>query len=152
VDLTVVDRTLTASRDLSFFANKFGWGAQTNATIRIANCVKATHYPEGYVKPGTFLAKVTSGANTGVGAPWVEDDAGGVGLNTLAGMVFSGFEIREVDGVAVATKTSGSIILKGTPVHVYVSKLPGLLLANGSTANPILAADVATMGFVAVTP
>lgn len=152
MDLTVVDRTLTASRNLDFFASKHGWDATINATIRLANCVKATHYPEGYIKPGTFLAKFTSGGNAGLWAPWVEDDASATGLNTLAGMVFSGFEVREVDGVAVATKTSGAIIPKGIPCQVYVSKLPGLLLANGSTANPILAADVATMGFVAVTP
>lgn len=150
MDLTVESRTLTASRDYSFFANKFGWDTAINGTILIADLVKATHYPEGYVKPGIILAKYTSGGNAGLWTPWVENDAGGTGRNTIAGMVFSGFDVRTTDGVAVSTKTSGSIIPKGVPCQVYLAKMPGLLMADGTTANPILAADLTTLGFINV--
>ena len=150
MDLTIQSRTLTASRDYSFFANKHGWDAALNGTVLIADLVKATHYPEGYLKPGLILAKYTSGGNAGLWTPWVQDNVAGLGAATIAGIVFSGFDVRETDGVAVGTKTSGSIIPAGIPCSVYISKMPGLLLVNGSTANPVVAADVTALGFIAV--
>lgn len=150
MDITIESRTLTASRDYSFFASKFGWDAAINGTVLIADLVKATHYPEGYLKPGLILAKYTSGGNAGLWTPWVQDDAGADGADTIAGIVFSGFDVRETDGVAVATKTSGSIIPAGIPCQVYLAKMPGLLLADGTTANPVAAADLTALGFINV--
>lgn len=150
MDIAIESRTLTASRDYSLFANKFGWDAFINGTILISDLVKATHYPEGFVKVGIILAKYTSGGNAGLWTPWVENDASGTGKNTIAGMAFSGFDVRTTDGVAVATKTSGAIIPKGVAAQVYLAKVPGLLLTDGTTANPILAADLATLGFINV--
>jgi hypothetical protein len=150
VDLAITNEVLTANRKLDFFASKFGWSTTSSATMLISGTTQATHWPDGFVKPGTLLAQFTSGGNAGLWAPWVQNDAGGLGLVTLAGMVFDGFEIRrDATGTVIGTKTAGAIIRKGTPCHVFVAKLPGLLLTNGSTAYVPTAADVATLGFVA---
>jgi hypothetical protein len=149
VDLQITTETLTANRKLDFFANKHGWDATSSATLLISGTTQATHWPDGYVKPGTILAQFTSGGNSGLWAPWVQNDAGGLGLVTAAGIVFDGFEIRrDAAGVVIGTKTAGSIIRKGTPAHVFVAKLPTLLLTNGATVYTPTAADVIALGFV----
>ncbi len=122
----------------------------SSGTILVAGMTEATHFPNGFVAPGTLLARYTSGANTGYLAPYVHDHAGGLGLDTAAAMVWDGFYLqRNSNGVYASTRVAGSILLAGLPVQVFVDRLPGLLEDDGTTAHAPVAADLPT-NFIAV--
>ena len=129
---------------------KFGVDTAKSATILLSAFVEATHYPDGYIKPGTILAKYTSGANDGLWGPYISNDIVGEGLGTPAGILLDGARVRQdSSGANVHTQVVGACLIAGTPIQVYVSKLPGLLLSDAVTAYVVLAADLPT-AFVAV--
>lgn len=149
MDLQISSETFTTV-DWTWLASKFGVDTAKSATVLLSACDEETHYPEGRLKPGLILAHFTSGANNGLWAPYVEDNAAGTGLAVAAGIVLDGFRVRrDSAGALVATVTAGAVILAGVPLQVYVSELPGLLLDDGTTAYAPLAADLPA-GFVAV--
>lgn len=124
----------------------------SSGTIWVAEMVEATHFPNGFVPPGTILGRYTGGAQTGYLAPYYQDwsDVTNTGLDTAAAMVWDGFYLtRNAAGVYANTRVAGSILLAGLPVQVTVSKLPGLLLEDKTTAYAPLAADLPA-GFIAV--
>jgi len=140
MDLQVTSRTLT-TRDHSWLATRAGIENALPGTIVLSGATKATHYPDGYIKPGTLLARYTSGGNSGLLAPFVND--GTAGLNTAVGIAFDGFEVRyDETGTAIATKTAGSVLFKGCGAMVYLSKLPTLLLADGTTSYTVVEAKL----------
>lgn len=141
MDLQYSTREHTTA-DLSWLGNLTQMGQTHSATVLLSAATKATHYPNGRIKPGTILAQFTSGGNAGLWAPYVNDDTAGEGLGTPAGIVVDGFSVRTEDGTELATKTAGSILLAGTPQQVYVSKLPGLLDEDGTTAHPVVVGDL----------
>ncbi len=138
------------SRDYSWLASKHGTDAPKTATLLVSAATEATHYPDGFIKSGTLLAKYTSGANEGLWAPYVND--GSLGLNAIAGIVLDGFDItRNVGTGAIdSTRVMGSVILANSGVYINVSKLPGLLLDDGTTAYVPTSTVVAAAGFVPV--
>jgi hypothetical protein len=111
-------------------------------TLLIAGATEATHYPDGFLKSGTIMAKYTSGGNAGFWAPYVVDHVGGFGLNTQVGIVLDGFEMRRgSSGAIIGIEVFGSMLIADTPIMVYVSKLPGLL-NNAAGAYTPLTADL----------
>ena len=140
MDLQVTSQTLN-SRDLSWLTGTFGLENAHPGTLLIAGATKATHYPNGYIKPGTLLAKYTSGGNAGLLAPFVND--GSTGLNTAVGIALDGFEVRyDSTGAAIGTKTAGSVLYAGAGITVILAKLPTLLLADGTTSYTVVAAKL----------
>ena len=119
-------------------------------TVLLADAVEATHYPNGFIPPGTILARYTSGGNVGYLSPYVHNHAGGTGLNTAAAMVWDGFYLKRgpTGAYQAPTGLGGSILLAGLPVQIIVSKLPGLLNAAAAAYAPV-AADLPS-GFIAV--
>lgn len=147
MDLQVSTET-SNSRDLSWLASSFAVNHAKPRTVLIASADEDTHYPDGYIKPGVILAQYTSGANSGLWAPYVSDDTVGEGLGDPAGIVLDGFRIRkDADGSVIGTKTAGAVILSGQPIRVVLDKLPGLLLEDGTTAYAPVAADLTALGF-----
>lgn len=129
--------------DWTWLASKFGVNTAKSATILLSAATAATHYPDGRIKPGTIMAKFTSGANAGLWAPYVNDDTAGEGLGTAAGILLDGARVRtDSAGAEIATVVVGAVLLAGTPIQVNVSNLPGLLDEDGTTAYAPVAADL----------
>lgn len=137
--------------DLSWIRS-FGGAKPLPATMSTTNLIEATHYPNGYVPSGTAVAIFTTGATeVGLWTPWVQD-GGAVGFEgeeVMAGVVYTGFQVRKTKaGALVSTRTTGSILIPNQGAVLIPSKMPELLLTNDVTANPILAADLTTAGFI----
>lgn len=132
------------TQDLTWLGTTGQLGETHTATLDIASCVAAVHYPDGKIKPGTIVAQYTGGAKSGLWAPYYQDwsDVTNTGLDTAGGIVVDGFEIRTEDGTELATKTAGAILLAGTPQQVFVSKLPDLVLEDETTSYDPVAADL----------
>lgn len=112
------------------------------ATILVSGLTKATHFPDGFVKPGTIISRFKSGTNEGLWAAHVWNDAGGEGLADSDAVVWDGFYINaDADGVN-PVKVGGSILLAGLPVQMNVSLMPGLLATDGTTPRVVVAADL----------
>jgi hypothetical protein len=137
------------TRDWTWIANRAGIAEQAQPlTVLIADMTEATHYPDGFIKPGIILAQYPSGGNAGLWAPYVHDDVAEL-LDTPGAIVLDGGRVREINGTTVGTRVTVSGILAGWPLHVFVSKLPGLLDDDGTTAHAVVAADLPA-GFVNV--
>lgn len=143
MDLTIREfQAVPSNKDV--FANIDGLQQKTfSGTILVAGMTEATHYPNGFVAPGTLLAQYTSGANTGYFAPYVQDHAGGLGLDTVAAIVWDGFNLGgPYPGSYDSTVVAGAILLPKTPVYLWEAKMPGLLLNDGVTAYAPVAGDL----------
>lgn len=140
MDLQIATETFDTA-DYSWLGSKFGVDTAKSRTLLIADAVEATHYPLGRIKPGTILARYTAGGNAGTWTVYQQDGANGSA--TPAGIALDGFRVRKnTDGSLKATVTSGAVLLAGTPIQVYLGKLPGLLLADQTTAYVPVAADL----------
>ncbi len=119
------------------------------ATIYTGFLTEATHYPNGYLRPGLALGLLTAGVGSGFWTPWVEDGgAPNNGEETLGAVIFSGFEIRrDQAGALVSNRTVGSILLPEDGHRLIVSKLPAGLLDDDSTPNTPTAAELESAGF-----
>ncbi len=150
MDLTIQTETFGV-KDLTWLAHAKNL-SKFPATMATAHLVAATHYPDGFVKPGTVVGLFTGGASAGLWTPWLEDGGAGengAGEEVIAGIVFSGFQVRQTEGstAPVAARTVGSILLPQSDHRVIVGNLPAGLLADGSTANTATAAQLETAGF-----
>lgn len=121
------------------------------ATISTTNLVEATHFPNGFIPPGTLLGIFTTGATeVGVWTPWVEN-GGAVGFegeNVIEAVVYQGFEVRKTAaGAILSTRTVGSIFRKNDSIVLIAAKMPTLLLTDDTTANPISNANLTAGGF-----
>lgn len=142
MDLQITSESFDTA-DWTWLASSFATGTGKPVTILLTTFVEATHYPNGRIKPGTILAKYTSGANSGLWGPYVSNDTVAEGLGTPAGILLDGARVRkDASGVNVSTVTVGACLIAGTPVQVNVANLPGLLLEDGTTAYAPLAADL----------
>ncbi|OCB09234.1 K structural protein [Mycolicibacterium porcinum] len=92
-------------------------------TLDISKFTKATHYPNGFIKSGTVLGKVTA---TGLYGPY--DDAATDGREVAAGILFSFVKAVDATG-ATNTKVGGAIFVHG---GVKEAKLPA---NSGINAN-----------------
>ena len=139
--------------DHSWLANLDHLGDTVGATLVIASAVADIHYPSNRIKPGTIVAQYTGGANDELWAPYYQDwsDVTNTGLDTAGGIVIDGFETRrDVNGTLLSTVTSGSILPAGVPQQVFVGKLPGLVLEDGTTDYTPVVADLPS-GFYDIT-
>lgn len=84
-------------------------------TLDISKFTQATHYPNGFIKSGTLLGKVTA---SGLYGPY--DNAATDGREVAAGLLFSFVKAVTTTG-AVQDKASGALFVHG---GVKESKLP----------------------------
>ncbi|MFE5159157.1 head decoration protein [Streptomyces sp. NPDC056697] len=93
-----------------------------SATLDVSKFTSGTHYPDGYIKSGIPLGKVTASGKYG---PY--DDAASDGRQTCVGFLFTGVEVVTRRGATLSSAV-GSML-----VHCAVkeSKLPVAVDAAG---------------------
>lgn len=89
----------------------------------------ATHYPDGVIKPGTLVAQLDSGGDSGNWGAYVHDSSAGTGLDTADGMVYSGGIVKrdEATGDPIFTDVQAAVLPKELAIQIVVANLPGLL-------------------------
>lgn len=133
-----------AGRDYSWLASEQNTKYRVTRTVHLGDAVEAFHYPDGFLPSGLLIAEYTSGPNTGLFAPFVRDATDG--RQTPIGVAFDGFDAKDRDG-NVYSRCDGSVILANTHIRVWLSKMPGLVLADNTTADPVILADITGLGF-----
>ncbi|MEU1200109.1 head decoration protein [Streptomyces sp. NPDC005813] len=99
-----------------------GTDIAVGVTLDVSTFTAGTHYPDGYIKSGIPLGKITASGKYGL-----YDDTKTDGRQTCVGFLFTGVEVVTRRGVTV-TSTVGSML-----VHCAVkeSKLPVAVDAAG---------------------
>jgi hypothetical protein len=105
----------TATKDQSWLLNDKGL-RPNSCTLRIAAFTASTHYPKGYLPSGLELGMYTSGAHTGLFAPFTP--AASDGTQVLAGYLFTSQRVRDTTADIIAS------ILEGGQPTIVTSKLP----------------------------
>lgn len=85
-------------------------GTNPNATLDVSKFTQATHYPDGYVRSGIVLGKVTA---TGLYGPY--DNTASDGREVAAGHLFGSLSVTG------ETKVAGALVVHG---FVDAAKLP----------------------------
>ncbi|MEU3285569.1 head decoration protein [Streptomyces longwoodensis] len=120
MDLSLKTESFTQDRR-NWLGSAHGTDAPVSVTLDVAKFTAGTHYPDGYIKSGIFLGKVTA---TGLYGPY--DDAASDGRQTCVGVLFTAQDVN-ARGVA-STKVVGSMLL-----HCFIreAKLPVAIDAAG---------------------
>jgi hypothetical protein len=108
-------------------------GANPSITLDLTLFTANTHYPDGYIKSGCVLGKVTA---TGLYGPY--DDAATDGRQTAKGLLFDSESVRTGQ-----TKALNALFRRG---DVDATRLPytgvaGAIDANGKTDLPLILWD-----------
>lgn len=122
MDLSLKTESFTQDRR-DWLGSAHGTDAPVSVTLDVAKFTKATHYPDGYIRSGTPLGKVTAG---GLYGPY--DDTATDGRQALVGFLFTA---QDVDARRVtSTKVVGSAL-----IHCFIreAKLPIAVDAAGKT-------------------
>lgn len=122
MDLNLKVESFTQDRR-DWLGSAHGTDAPKPISLDVSKFTKATHYPDGYLKSGLPLGKVTTGGKYG---PY--DDTATDGRQTLVGFLFTA---QDVDARQVASTTVvGSILL-----HCFIAeaKLPVAVDTAGKT-------------------
>ncbi|WP_329168288.1 head decoration protein [Streptomyces sp. NBC_01267] len=120
MDLSLKTESFTQDRR-DWLGSAHGTDAPVSATLDVSKFTAGTHYPDGYIKSGVPLGKITA---TGLYGPY--DDAASDGRQTLVGFLFTA---QDVNARRVAsTKVVGSML-----VHCFIreAKLPVAVDAAG---------------------
>ena len=146
MDLQVTEETIVTESDYRWLASAHGVGTGKPRTLHIASATESVHYPNGRIKPGTLLAKITAaGATQGLWGPYIQDATNG--LETPLGIALDGFRVRKNrDGSVIGTVTAGSVLLVNAPIRVKLARLPKLVLADGTTEYSVVLADITALG------
>ncbi|WP_069752965.1 head decoration protein [Streptomyces sp. EN16] len=120
MDLNLKVESFTQDRR-DWLGSAHGTDAPVSITLDVSKFTAGTHYPDGYIKSGIFLGKITA---TGLYGPY--DDAASDGRQTAVGVHFTAQDTnaRRV----TSTKVVGSML-----VHCFIreAKLPAAIDAAG---------------------
>ncbi|MGW1553916.1 head decoration protein [Streptomyces sp. NPDC002346] len=120
MDLSLKTESFTQDRR-DWLGSTHGTDAPVSASLDVSKFTSGTHYPDGYIKSGVPLGKITA---TGLYGPY--DDAAVDGRQTLVGFLFTAQDVnaRRV----TSTKVVGSML-----VHCFIreAKLPVAVDAAG---------------------
>lgn len=105
--------------DQSWLGSAHGTDAARSITLDVSTFTAGTHYPDGFLKSGLPLGKITASDKYGLYADGASD-----GREVLAGFLFTGIKAP----ASTATPVSGALLL-----HCFVveAKLPVAVNANG---------------------
>ncbi|MFD8595366.1 head decoration protein [Kitasatospora sp. NPDC059646] len=123
MDLTL--KTVTFNQDQrNWLGSQHGTDAPVSITLDVTKFTAGTHYPDGFLKSGLPLGKVTASGKYGL-----YDDAASDGRQTCVGFLFTAVDVVSERG-AVAASVGGSMLL-----HCFIreSKLPVTIDAAGKT-------------------
>lgn len=116
-------KSISFSQDRrDWLGSQHGTDAPRSITLDVSKFTAGTHYPDGYLKSGLPLGKITATGKYGL-----YDDAASDGRQTCVGLLFTGVEVVDHRG-RVSTSVGGSMLLHG---FIVLSKLPITLDANG---------------------
>ncbi|MBT2412631.1 head decoration protein [Streptomyces sp. ISL-12] len=122
MDLNLKVESFTQDRR-DWLGSAHGTDAPVSVTLDVSKFTQATHYPDGYIKSGIPLGKVTASGQYG---PY--DGAATDGREALVGFLFTA---QDVDARQVAsTSVVGSML-----IHCFIreAKLPVAVDAAGKT-------------------
>lgn len=119
MDLTVATETW-GDDDQTWCGASHGMDMARPVTLDTSAFTEGTHYPDGYVKSGTPLARLTA---TGLYVPY--NNAGSGGAETLAGFLFSPVKMK-----SGGADVQGALFEHG---RVVESNLPIAIDAAGKT-------------------
>ena len=105
MDLKIRTESFALNEDRSWLGARLGTDVCRSITLNIALFTKATHFPDGIIKSGTTLGKVTA---TGLYGPY--NNALANGQEVMAGHLFSSVEVP-VDNEA--GKAAGALFWMG---------------------------------------
>jgi hypothetical protein len=107
-----------------WLASDHGTDIAPSVTLDVSTFTAGTHYPDGYIKSGIPLGKITASQKYGL-----YDDTKTDGRQTLVGFLFTGVEVVTRRGATLSSAV-GSML-----VHCAVkeSKLPVAVDAAGKT-------------------
>lgn len=120
MDLSLKTETFAQDRR-DWLGSAHGTDAPVSITLDVSTFTKATHYPDGFLKSGLPLGKITASGKYGLYADGAAD-----GRQTLVGFLFTP---QDVDARGVAsTAVVGSML-----IHCFIreAKLPVAVDANG---------------------
>lgn len=124
-----VQSTQYQVEDRSWLLSQLGTTPGENPTVvlDISKFTAATHFPDGFIKSGCVLGKVTA---TGLYGPY--DDTAVDGRETAVELLFSAVRVTRQDGTN-ATKVGGAGVHRGEvdPAKLPYSGDPGGIDANG---------------------
>ncbi|MFF6928371.1 head decoration protein [Streptomyces californicus] len=120
MDLNLKVESFTQDRR-DWLGSAHGTDAPVSITLDVSKFTKNTHYPDGYLKSGIPLGKVTSGGKYG---PY--DDAASDGRQTLVGFLFTAVDVD-------ARKVASTSVVGSMLIHCFIrtDKLPVAVDANG---------------------
>jgi hypothetical protein len=121
MDLTL--KSVSYSQDRKdWLGSQHGTDVLRSVTLDVSTFTKATHYPDGYLKSGIPLGKITATGKFGL-----YDDTKTDGRQTCVGFLWSGVEVVDHRG-NVSTAVGGSMLIHG---FINTAKLPVSVDANG---------------------
>lgn len=99
--------------DPSWLGSAHGLDATTSITLHVAAFTEATHYPEGFIRGGTPVGKITASGKYG---PY--DNAATDGREVLAGFVATSRAVAGQTAVVAALLDHGKVRTARLPIAV----------------------------------
>ncbi|MFB7823886.1 head decoration protein [Streptomyces hydrogenans] len=121
MDLSLQTETFAQDRR-DWLGSAHGTDAPVGATLDVSKFTSGTHYPDGFIKSGIPLGKITASGKYG---PY--DNAASDGREVCVGFLFTGVDCRSKRGT-LSTTVVGSMLL-----HCVIkeAKLPVTIDAAG---------------------
>lgn len=100
-----------------------GTDAPVSITLDVSTFTKATHYPDGFLKSGIPLGKITTGGKYGLYKGDATD-----GRETLVGFLFTGIDVD-------ARRVASTSVVGSALIHCFIreAKLPVAVDSDGKT-------------------
>ncbi|MFD9205976.1 head decoration protein [Streptomyces sioyaensis] len=123
MDLSLRTESFTQDRR-DWLGSAHGTDAPVSVTLDVSTFTAGTHYPDGYIKSGIPLGKITASGKYG---PY--DDTKTDGRQTCVGFLFTAQDVVSPRGT-VSTSAVGSML-----VHCFIreARLPVTIDAAGKT-------------------
>jgi hypothetical protein len=121
MNLGLITETFSQDRR-DWLGSEHGTDIVQSITLDVSKFTAGTHYPDGYIKSGIPLGKITAGGKYGL-----YDDAASDGRQTCVGFLFTGVEVVTRRGVTLTSAVASMLI------HCVIreSKLPVAVDAAG---------------------
>ena len=104
------------SGDMSWLGSSHGIGEARTELLDISTFTEGTHYPNGYIKSGTPLAKVG-----GVMVPYTVAEGTTTGAGILAGFLLTDQRVVGDDDFAVPVLDHGRVVASKVPYASFVA-------------------------------
>lgn len=105
--------TITGPGNPGWLGSAHGTDATRTITLDVSAFTAATHYPNGFVRGGTPVGKITASGKYG---PY--DNAAEDGTETLVGFVYGDFPVDGQTAVVAALLDHGKVVEARLPISV----------------------------------